>query len=302
VSGLLAIGIDVGGTKIAGGLLDAATGAAIARRVAPTRPERGGAAVLDDAVALARDLAAFAPGPIAAIGVGVPELFDPHGRIASAQTIDWRDLPVRERFAAVAPATIEADVRAAALAEAWLGAGTPYPDFAYISLGTGVSSTLVIGGRPYAGARGGALVLASGPITVPCPRCGEPTSFVLEDFASGPALAARYSAASGVMVAGAEAVVTAAESGDAVARRIIASAADALGSAIGWLVNVADPAVLVIGGGLGAAPGPYWNRLPAAIRRHIWSDAARSLPIVQAALGSDAGWTGAALAGADRSR
>jgi glucokinase len=296
----LAIGIDVGGTKIAAGLLAVATGEIITRRRTPTRLDRLGATALDDAVALARDLAAGAPGPVAAIGIGVPELVDPHGGIVSAQTLAWRDLSVRERLAAIAPTSIEADVRAAALAEARLGAGRPFGDFAYISLGTGISSTLVIAGRPYPGARGGALVLASGSIAIPCPRCGDLTSFVLEDYASGPALAARFQTATGVAVGGAEAVIVAAEAGDAAACAIVVSAAEALGSAIGWLVNVADPAAMVVGGGLGSAPGLYWDHLTDAIRRHIWSDAARSLPLRQARLGADAGWIGAALAGAER--
>jgi glucokinase len=299
MSGPLAIGIDVGGTKIAAGLLDAATGEALVRRNVPTRPERGGAAALADAVALARELAAAASGPVDAIGVGVPELVDPAGRIVSAQTLDWRDRPARERFARIAPATIEADVRAAALAEARLGAGRPFADFAYVSIGTGISSTLVFAGRPYAGARGGALVLASGPLTVPCPRCGALTSFVLEDYASGRAIAARFAAARGEPAAGAETALAAAAAGDVAAQEIVTTAAETLGSAIGWLVNVADPAAVVVGGGLGSAPGPFWDRLAAASRRHIWSDAARSLPIVQARLGPDAGWIGAALAGLD---
>lgn len=300
MSGRLAIGIDVGGTKIAAGLLDATTGHALARRIAPTRPERGGGAVLDDVVALARELAEGAPGPVAAIGVGVPELVDPAGRITSAQTLDWRGPPVCERLGEIAPATIEADVRAAALAEARLGAGRSFADFAYISVGTGISSTLVIDGRPYPGARGGALVLATGAVTVPCPRCGQLTSFVLEDYASGRALAARFSAARGEPVAGAEAVLAAAAAGDAAAQAIVESAAETLGGAIGWLVNVADPAAVVVGGGLGSAPGRFWERLADATRRHIWSESARSLPLRQARLGPDAGWIGAALTGVER--
>lgn len=272
----------------------------LAKQLAAGSFRRGGAAVLDDAVTLAREVEAGAPGPIAAIGVGVPELVDPVGRITSAQTIEWRDLPLRERLGQIAPATIEADVRAAALAEARLGAGRPFADFAYISIGTGISSTLVIAGRPYAGARGGALVLATGPLTVPCPRCGALTSFVLEDDASGRAIAARFAAARGAPVSGAEAVLAAATSGDEAAQAIVDRAAETLGSAIGWLVNVADPATVVVGGGLGSAAGPFWDRLAAATRRHIWSEGARALPIVRAELGLDAGWIGAALTGLER--
>ena len=291
----LLLGIDVGGTKIAAGMLDPATGQTRWLRTVPTRPERGPEAVLDEVVALAAALAADLGG-VAAIGLGVPELVDPAGRVASAQTLDWRDLPVRERLTAIAPATVEADVRAAALAEATLGAGRGHPVVAYVTVGTGIASTLVLDGRPFPGARGNALVLATGPVTIPCPRCGELVSAVVEEVASGPGIAARWAARTGRAAAGAEAVLAAAEAGDPAANDVLDTAAEVLGSAVGWLVNVVDPHVVVVGGGLGSAPGRFWERLVPAVRRHVWGDATRGLPVIQATLGPDAGWIGAALA------
>ena len=190
-----AIGLDVGGTKIAAGLVALDAGRVLARRVVPTAPARGGEAVLADALALAVALQAEAVargGTVAGVGVGVPELVDAAGRVTTDAVIAWRGLPVRERFADLAPAAVEADVRAAALAEARLGAGRSFATFAYVTVGTGISSCLVLDGRPYAGARGGALVLASAPLSWPCSICGARSDFVLEEFASGPALAARY--------------------------------------------------------------------------------------------------------------
>lgn len=291
------LGIDVGGTKIAAGLLDPTTGQTRLLTTAPTRPERGPEAVLDDVVALAARLA-DETGGVAAIGLGVPELVDPAGRVTSAQTLDWRDRPVRDRFAAIAPATVEADVRAAALAEATLGAGRGHPVVAYVTVGTGIASTLVLDGRPFPGARGNALVLATGPVTIPCPRCGELVAAVVEEVASGPAIAARWAALTGRPAAGAEAVLAAAAAGDHAAIDVLDTAAAVLGSAVGWLINVVDPHAVVIGGGLGSAPGPFWERLLPAIRRHVWGDGSRDLPVLQAALGPDAGWIGAALTGA----
>ena len=61
------------------------------------------------------------------------------------------------------------------------------------------------------------------------------------------------------------------------------------------LVNTLDPEAVVIGGGLGLSEGPYWEHFIAATRRHIWSDLHRGMPILRAALGTDAGWMGAAL-------
>jgi glucokinase len=74
------------------------------------------------------------------------------------------------------------------------------------------------------------------------------------------------------------------------------SAADHLGALLGLLVNMLDPQAILLGGGLGLAPGLYRDRLAAAARAHVWADACRGLPILPAALGADAGLIGAALA------
>ena len=291
------IGLDVGGTKIAGGLVDSSDGRVITRTRIPTMPERGGDAILDDAVALAetlRDEAVTRGGSVRAVGIGIAELVDAEGAVTSFHTIGWRGLPVKERFAAVAPATVESDVRAAALAEARYGAGREFPIFAYVTIGTGISCCLVQGGVPYAGARGAALVLASAPLSIPCAHCGKTTDLVLEEYAAGPALAARYARLSGRPIGRAEDVFSAATAGDADAVEILRSAGAALGSAVGWLVNVLDPLAVVVGGGLGLAGGGYWDALVSATRAHVWHDAARGLPILTAALRADAGVVGAA--------
>ena len=122
----LVIGIDVGGTKIAGGLIEPETGEIVVRRTLPTMASRGGAAVLDDAVAMATELRAIADrdgAAISGIGVGVAELVDPDGVVQSGDVVGWQGLPVSGQFAAIAPVRVESDVRAGALAEARLGAG-----------------------------------------------------------------------------------------------------------------------------------------------------------------------------------
>ena len=292
------IGIDVGGTKIAAGAVEPESGTVAFRREIPTRPERGGAAVLADIETLAESIAGElrSDGRIPnAVGIGVPELVDAAGQIRSAHLLDWSAMPLTERLGAIAPAFIAADVRAAALAEARHGAGREFESFAYISIGSGISSTVVQDGVPLAGARGGALVLSSGSLGVPCPECSAWTEFVLEDYASGPALARRYTAATGRLVDGAEAVIAATNEGEPTAVQIVDSAADALGSSLGWLVNVLDPEAIVVGGGLGLAPGRFRERLIAATRNHIWNPGARGLPFVSAELGADAGLIGAAM-------
>src|SRR5262245_5091443 len=92
------LGIDVGGTKIAAGLVDPATGAVSRRETIATAASRGGAAILADTLALAHRLAAAAQQdgrPVARIGVGMPQLVDTAQRIKSAYNFDWTDQPVR---------------------------------------------------------------------------------------------------------------------------------------------------------------------------------------------------------------
>jgi glucokinase len=292
-----AIGIDVGGTKIAGGIVNLASGAVGARRRAPTDAARGGQAVLDDALALAAalrgDARELGVTPVG-VGVAVCELVDLEQRVTSGHTVRWEGLPVRERFATIAPAAVEADVRAHALAEARYGAGRGHRLFVFVTVGTGISSCLVQEGRPFAGARGNALVLASSPQSFSCESCGALNRPILEEYASGPAIVARYNRAVAADARRAEEVLAALAEGDRAAGEVVRSAGAALGASIGWLVNVLDPEAVVVGGGLGSAAGPYWEAMVASAREHIWSEAGRGLPIVPAALGPDAGLIGAA--------
>jgi glucokinase len=289
------LGIDVGGTKIAAGIVDPENGAIVRRETIATEPTRGGAAVLADTLELARRLIAATDRRVERIGVGVPQLVDNAGRIRSAYNFDWTDLPVRDRLAAVAPAVIESDVRAAARAEARFGAGKGRRLFAYVTIGTGVSYCLVIDGRPHAGANGFAIHFASSALHVPCEACGHVNAPVPEEIASGPAIAAAYARRTGRRL-GAAALLTAASSGDAIASDIVTAAARQLGPLVALVVNMLDPEAIVLGGGLGLAAGLYREEMIAAIRAHIWAESCRNLPILPAALGVDAGLVGAALA------
>jgi glucokinase len=299
-----AIGLDVGGTKIAGGLVALDSGEVLARRIVPTEPHRGGEAVLATAVALVKGLleeAAAHAVTVDGIGIGVCELVDPAGSVTSGHTVEWQGLPVQERFAQLAPAVVEADVRAAALAEALYGAGRTFQHFVYVTVGTGISSCLVQEGRPWAGARGNALVLATGPITITCPECGATVRTILEEVAAGPALVSRYNAATGATLTRGQEVVSAVEGGDAVAIEIVRRGGEALGVGVGWLVNVLDPEAIVVGGGLGVSGGLYWSSFVESTRSHVWSEESRTLPILTAQLGTDAGVIGAAAVFRERS-
>lgn len=293
------LGLDVGGTKIAGGVVDCTTGEVLLRVVIPTQARRGGAAVLADCITLAAQLQqqAHAQGQtIAGIGMGVCELVDPVGNVTSAYNFDWRGVPVQERLATIAPAVVESDVRAAALAEAHYGAGAQFNLFCYVTVGTGISYCFVQEGKPLAGARGNALVLASMPLTTTCTTCGTVLHPVLEEFAAGPALLTRYQQATGRALPDGPALFAASAANDEVATAILRSAGAALGNSVAFLCNVLDPAAVIVGGGLGLAGGLYGEAFVEATRAHIYADDTRTLPILPAALGVDAGLIGAAAA------
>ncbi|MCE7987003.1 MAG: ROK family protein [Caldilinea sp. CFX5] len=293
-----AIGLDVGGTKVAGGVVDCTTGVVILREVIPTLAQRGGEVVLADCLALAERLAQQVRNQsktIVGLGMGVCELVDPHGNVTSAYNFDWCHLPVQRRLAEISPAVVESDVRAAALAETRYGAGQAFASFCYITVGTGISSCFVQDGKPLAGARGNALVLATMPLTTTCTTCGAVLQPVLEEFASGPALLARYHQAGGQALPNGQALFAAVADGDTLAVEIVRSAGEALGNSVAFLCNVLDPEAVIVGGGLGLAGGLYWDAFVAATRAHIYAEDTRALPILPAALGVDAGLIGAAV-------
>ena len=298
-----AIGLDIGGTKIAAGVVLWPSGRILRRTIIPTSPTRTGEAVLTDTEDLAAQLYDWAQAEgieVAGIGAGVAELVDCDGNVTSSCTIKWRDLPVQERLSKIAPAQVESDVRAAAVAEAIFGAGRGHRLFAYITVGTGISSCLVQDGLPFKGTKGNAITLSSSPLSTVCTHCGAKLRPVLEEFASGPAIAARFAqvkkAKNGesAKIFTAEDVCRAASSGDRDATEILTSAGEALGVSAAFLVNVLDPEMLIVGGGLGMAGGLYWDAFQRSCREHIFADNSRGLPIVSAKVGIDAGLVGAA--------
>jgi glucokinase len=261
-----AVGIDVGGTKIAAGVVDLATGRLRDRRQIATRAERGGAAVLADCARLANELG---EGRLA-VGIGLCELVDLSGRPASGDTVDWRGLDVAAAFGGLQVA-LESDVRAAARAEARFGAGAGRSPFLYVIAGSGVSVCLVLEEAPYAGAHGNALVLGAPPV---------------ETVASGRALQ---------RLAGLE------RAEDVLAERrhadLVEAAATSLGQALAMLVNALDPSVIVLGGGLGGDPG-FRGRVRAVVSAHVAYPVEPPLDLVGSTLGGDGGIIGAALSAA----
>jgi glucokinase len=260
----VALGLDVGGTKIAAALVDLERGTIHAARRIPTAPQRGSDAVLADCRRLVAELGEGA----ATVGLAVCELVDREGRIRSAETVDWRGADLSGTFDRV-----ESDVRAAALAEARFGAARDEPDFLFVSVGSGISHCLVTEAGPRLGVRGAAI------------GTGAP---LVEQWSGGLALARRTGHAS------AEDALA-----DPGAQEIVADAARRLGITLAALVNAMDPGAVVVGGGLGLHDG-YRARVEVAMRGAIYDPEARRLPFLPAGLRADAPVIGAALAAAAR--
>jgi glucokinase len=289
-----ALGIDVGGTKIAAGVVNFPSGRVIAQHTIPTAPDRGGEAVLKDVANLAEEVCRELT--VEGAGVALCELVDPSGRILSNNCMRWEREQVTTALARFGPVFLEADVRAAAQAEALFGAGRPFGIFLYVTVGTGISSCLMIRGSPYLGALGATGTMASSALSFPCDKCGAKNDFTAEEIASGPALVARYNRVKpGAATTGAD-VLAAAAKGDSDALAVLSSAGRALGSVVGLLINVLDPQAVIVGGGLGLCDGPYWESFEASTRQHVWSDIHRTVPILHAKTGPNAGVIGAAAA------
>ena len=160
-----AIGIDVGGTKIAAGLVEFPSGTVQGERRIPT--EGSSAAALDQICQIAFELVNCGRSSglgIGGIGIGLCEIVRRDGTIGSSATFQWSETQICKRLSGIAPVVIEADVRAAARAEALLGRGHGLDCFLYVSIGTGISCCLVIDGEPFTGANGATGTMASGPL------------------------------------------------------------------------------------------------------------------------------------------
>ena len=286
----LRLGIDVGGTKTALALVDTDTGEIVAATTLPTNARAGAQQLFDRLRAPVEQLRASVAEPVA-VGVGLPELVAPNGEVLSDVVVPGLVGDLVEAWADLGVVQVEADVRAAARAEARFGHGRGRASFAYVSVGTGISSCLVIEGVPWTGEHGAAILLGSGVLVTGAAE-GEGSSS-LEEYAGGPALLRQFRSRGGVAETAEELLALAED--DADARHVVTTAGTALGRGIAALVDLLDPQAVVVGGGLGTAPGRYWQAAVDATRTGIWADACRDLPVLQAATGTQAGVIGAAL-------
>ncbi|MDR7542857.1 MAG: ROK family protein [Armatimonadota bacterium] len=310
------LGVDLGGTKILAALVDE-RGRVLVRERAPT-PEGGPEAVIGTIVDRVHALCRRAGqdiGVVRGLGVGAPGPMDPlSGVVFEPPNLPgWRDVPLGQLLSASLGIAVfvENDANAAALAEHWVGAGVGVDDLIYMTVSTGIGGGLILGGRLYHGAAGTAGEVGHMVIEPGGPRCNCGRFGCLEALASGPSIAreARAAVAAGrptVLAAipsqalNAAAVARAALDGDPVAREIYARAAAALGTGITNLVNLLNPAMVILGGGVTRAGELIFAPVRRIVRQEAFERPASAVQIVPAALGDDVGAIGAAAVVRDR--
>lgn len=300
-----ALGIDLGGTKIAAGVVDD-SGSVLARSEVATPATSGPQAVLAAVVRVAREALAAAGDPVVlAAGIGAAGVIDVVNRVVVSATDTlpgWAGTRIGEELEAAlgVPVLVENDVHAHALGEARLGAGLGLSSVLMVAAGTGVGGALVVGGVLQRGAGHVAghfgHVPAAEAAGLPC-TCGGQGH--VEMVSAGPAIHAAYARHGGTAAApDTRAVFDLAAEGDSAAITAVDEGARALGRVIGGLINAIDPAAVVVSGGLAARGEEWWGPLRAGVAAET-IPAAAGCPVLPAALGSNAAIIGAALAALD---
>ncbi len=285
------LGVDLGGGSIKVVVL--ADGTAIGRRTVALETAAGPDAVMAGVVAAARDALAEA-GPVDAVGLAVPGLFDAAtGVIELLPNLPgpWRGVPAPRILADAlgVPAAIINDARAFTLAESRLGAAAGCATVAAYVLGTGIGGGLVVDGRLHLGRHGRAGELAHQIVEPGGPRCGCGNQGCLEAVAASRVLARTAGQPTAL------AAFAAAAAGDERAQAAIDQAVEHLGRAIANTVTAILPECVVVGGGVAAAGDALFVPLRAAVRRHVTLVPPDWYDVVPAALGLHAGAIGAAL-------
>lgn len=291
----LAIGIDIGGSKTAIGVVNLREGTVLDHQMVPTPTRDGtGASFLADLRerALAMRNADRPSIRIDKIGIGVCEVVDRLGEIGSAHRVEISKRQVRDAFGEFAEIAIESDVRAAATAEARFGVARGRTHWIYVNAGTGISSVVMNGEDCHIGAHGWVYGLGMSPANLSVPE-GVDRAFVEE--ISGGAGLVRIARKKGLHVSTVRELFSAAASKSDEATIVLSAGGRVLGGAIAWLVNIFDPEVVVVGGGVASNDSPYWQSLTTAVEANTWYAPAKQVPVLRSALSTNAGLIGAAL-------
>jgi glucokinase len=314
----LIVGVDLGGTNIVVGLLPVEGGDVLGLRILPTDSHRGPKFVVDRIVAMVREAidevvvsTAVARESVAGIGIGSPGPLDrAAGVVINTPNLGWRNFPLRDLIsnAVGLPATLDNDANCATYGEWWLGAGRDVDTLVGLTLGTGIGGGIVLNGRIYHGISDVAGEIGHMTIDSTGRKCKCGNYGCLEAYASGPAIALR--AVEGIE-AGAETMlidmvnnrldqITAATvyeavvEGDPYATEVMKDTAKFLGTGVANIINILNPEMVVIAGGVTRAGDHLFQPLRAEVRRRAFRSAEERCRIVSAELPGTAGVVGAA--------
>jgi glucokinase len=314
------IGVDLGGTKFAVGAVAVDGSRTVAFDSAPTHANRDADDVVSRIAGLVRSVmdramadTGAAPGDFLGIGIGAPgPLRRADGVVVVAPNLGWRDYPLRDRLqVATGLATVlDNDANCATLAEWWVGAARGANTVVGMTIGTGIGGGIIVDGRLLHGASDVAGEIGHTTIETSGRRCKCGNYGCLEAYASGPAIADRarealegngastLRAVNGGDLSSltAEQVYDAARDGDEVAKEVVRDTARYLGTGVANLLNIVNPEVVVLAGGVTAAGELILGPLRAEVRKRAFRPAVDAVRIVPGALGSRAGAVGAAAA------
>lgn len=310
-------GVDLGGTNLRVGIVDAETGSVLASRTAPTLAREGPEAVMERMAELVQAAITGAPAGAdrpEAVGIGVPGVLDlERGLVLFLPNLPttWPNVPLAATISAQVglPVFLLNDVRAITLGEWKYGAGRGVDTMACFAVGTGIGGGLVINGRLHLGIGGTAGELGHQTIDFNGPVCGCGNRGCLEVFASGPAIAAMgikavlqgLTTSIGKLVdydlnqITPEVICKAARQGDAVARDIYDQAGTYLGVAVANVLVSVGPRKVVIAGGVAAAGDLLLEPVRRTIRARVSIMPVDQVEVVPAELGLNAGILGSAL-------
>lgn len=293
-SGRCAVGIDLGGTNIFGGLVDGA-GRALATVKRPTPAAEGPGGVFAAMRAMITQLLERAGDRrVVGIGLGIPGLLDTARRTSVfSPNLGWSNVPVVPEFVAFGlPVEIDNDVRCHAVGELAFGAGRGCRNFILITLGTGIGSGIVLGGSLYRGPSGLAGEIGHVTLEPGGPLCGCGKRGCFEAIASGKSIGRRAREA-GIGSTARELFAKAAD-GDDAALALVDRVAYDLARGISMYVHIMNPERVIVGGGVAMAGDLLFEPL----RRHALAETMPGIrgtyEIVPAALGDEAGMVGAA--------
>ena len=296
---MLTLTLDIGGTKIAAGLVDP-SGALVHAATLPTPNGEGAEQVWAVIERMIADAMRAAGGPIRGVGIGSAGPIDLAAGTANPINIpSWRDFPLRDRVAAAAPGVpvqLAGDAVCMALGEHWRGAGRSARFLLGMVVSTGVGGGLVLDGVPYHGRTGNAGHVGHVVVELDGQPCSCGGHGCVETVAAGPWMT-RWALANGwAAPPGADAATLgeAADAGDPVAQAAFHRGATALAAMIASVGAVCDLDLVVIGGGVANSGRTLFDPLEAALANYTGLSFIRGLRVVPAALGGDAGLIGAA--------